>query len=340
MAPEVADTFKDLEMTKDDLVKTKEIRDKAAMGPHMVRLPKGLVPQYIKLTPFQELSWRTVGHITKKKYEENPDETLEINLMKAHMKIRPEEYMAYALMAAILAGVAGVVIALVMVLFLAGMLGFLAYMIAIMAVSILPIGAYFGILGSPGSKAKARGREIDFRLPAAMNFIAALASANVNVDVIFKELSRQTLYGQIQDEAEWITRDTELLGMDILTAIKRAVARSPSERFQDFLQGVITTTTSGGQLKPYFVMKSEQYEKEAKLELKSRVETLGLMAESFVTIGVAFPLFLVIIMSIFAIISPGADMIMLLLYIVVGGMIPGIQVGFIVGLTAIGGKVE
>ena len=76
-----------------------------------------------------------------------------------------------------------------------------------------------------------------------MSFISAMASADVNVDVIFKELSRQEIYGEIKNEAEWITRDTELLGIDILTAISKAAQRTPSIKFQEFLQGVVTTST-------------------------------------------------------------------------------------------------
>jgi len=190
--------------------------------------------------------------------------------------------------------------------------------------------AYMLLISAPGSRAKSRGRDVDKRIAAAMSFISAMASADVNIDVIFKELSRQKAYGEISAEAAWITRDTELLGSDILTAIKKAARRSPSAKFQDFLQGVITTSTSGGQLKPYFLLKAEEYQKENKLALKSQMETLGMLAESFVTVVVAFPLFLVLIMAIMAIVGGGdPDMTILLLYLVVLLMIPISQFGFI-----------
>src|SRR5207249_3966445 len=84
------------------------------------------------------------------------------------------------------------------------------------------------------------GHKIDKKISGAMSFISAMASADVPVDVIFKELSKQTIYGEVAREAEWITRDTELLGLDILTAIRKASQRSPSAKFQDFLQGVVS----------------------------------------------------------------------------------------------------
>jgi flagellar protein FlaJ len=92
----------------------------------------------------------------------------------------------------------------------------------------------------------------------------------------------------------------------------------------------VTTSTSGGQLKPYFLVKAEQFEKEDRLEMRQRMETLGMLAESFVTVVVAFPLFLVVIMAIMALISKGSSgFIVTLLYVVVGLMIPLSQFGFI-----------
>ena len=102
--------------------------------------------------------------------------------------------------------------------------------LVLIVVMLPPILTYVVLNSTPGSKAKSRGRDIDKRIGPAMSFISAMASADVNVDVIFKELSRQKIYGEIQNEAEWITRDTELLGIDILTAISKAAQRTPSQQ--------------------------------------------------------------------------------------------------------------
>ena len=191
------------------------------------------------------------------------------------------------------------------------------------------VGAYFGLLSTPASKAKERGRKIDRKISPAMSFVSAMSSADVNIDQIFKELGQQKIYGEVAEEAAWITRDTELLGVDILTAIRRGSQRTPSRRFQDFLQGVVTTATSGGQLKPYFLLKAEQFERENKLEMLQRTETMGLLAETFVTVVVAFPLFLIIIIAIFAIIGGGGSFMLTILWGIVAGMIPLSQFGFI-----------
>jgi flagellar protein FlaJ len=294
-----------------------------------IRLKRGAQPTHSSLTGFERWCWRTF----RRRVEAlPPDPLLEENLLKAHRRMRADEYMAVVYGTTVVVGLgliaagAGAAFFLIDVVGLAPVLG-IAVAIALPVLG--AVGTRFGMPGNPASQAKARGRKIDRKISPAMSFVSAMSSADVNVDQIFKELARQKIYGEVAAEAAWITRDTELLGVDILTAIRTAAQRSPSKRFQDFLQGVVTTATSGGQLKPYFLLKAEQYEQENKLEMLSRVETLGLMAETFVTVVVAFPLFLVIIIAIFAVIGGGGTFMIDILWAVVALMIPMAQGGFI-----------
>ena len=61
--------------------------------------PGDYMAEYIKLSPFQDLAWRTMGRYAKTKAAQS--QALEDALLKAHMKIRPEEYLAYVLMATV-----------------------------------------------------------------------------------------------------------------------------------------------------------------------------------------------------------------------------------------------
>ncbi len=327
------DMFK--KVGKSKFLKTKSLRaEETVKVPRMVKLPKGVKPEYVKLTPYQEFCWKTIGRFTKDTLA--VPEELEESLLRAHMKIRPEEYLAVGLMSTIIIFIATMVTAVMfsILLLATGSPIWLVIMIIVLLGALPTVLVYVFMVGTPamlpGMAAKKRAKEIDKKLTSAMNFISAMSSADVPVDTIFKELSKQKIYGEIQKEAEWITRDTEVLGLDILTALRNASVRTPSIKFQEFLQGVVTTSTSGGQLKPYFLIKADQFEKEDKLEVKKLMETLGLLAETFVTVVVAFPLFLVVIIAIMALISSGgAGSTVLILYAVVGLMIPVSQFMFI-----------
>ena len=326
MSPEVSDAFKGLETKKWSLFKTKRVKPEDVIegyGPHIVYLPKEAVPSQIKLTSYQQTCIRIMGKKANEQLNKYPD--LEEWLLKARIRMRPEEYLAYVLFTDLISKISLILMGLLFILILPNILGYMMGLILILMAFLVKKM----LLYMPKSKAKARARNIDKKLASAMSFVAALASADVNVDVIFKELSKQPIYGEIQKEAEWITRDTELLGIDILTAIKEGAKRSPSLKWQEFLQGVVTTSTSGGQLKPYFLVKLDEYEKENQLENKRRMETLGMLAESFVTVAVAFPLFLIVIMAIMAITNGQGASAIPMLYAIDALMIPGSQGMFI-----------
>ncbi|HTW77675.1 MAG TPA: type II secretion system F family protein [Thermoplasmata archaeon] len=299
----------------------------AAAPTRAVRMRRGEQAKRSTLSPFQRWAWRTFRN---RVLAHPPDPTLEENIVKAHMRIRADEYMATVYATTVVAAAACIAVGIgVGLLFVLSGSPIFGILIGVALPVLGPVGTFFGMQGTPSSTAKTRGRKIDQKISPAMSFVSAMASADVNVDQIFKELGRQKIYGEVAEEAAWITRDTELLGVDILTAIRNGAQRSPSKRFQDFLQGVVTTATSGGQLKPYFLLKAEQYERENKLAQLQRVETMGLLAETFVTVVVAFPLFLVIIIAIFAVIGGGGSFMIDVLWGIVGAMIPLSQFGFI-----------
>ncbi|MFW6173679.1 MAG: type II secretion system F family protein [Elusimicrobiota bacterium] len=187
---------------------------------------------------------------------------------------------------------------------------------------------YFISLILPNSTAKSRGKKIDLHLAYALNFISAMSSAGVTPTEIFKSLSKQDIYGEIKQEASWIYRDVVLLGTDIVTAIRENIERTPSQKFKEFLQGVIVTVTSGGSLKSYFMNKASQYMWENRQQQKQLLESLGIMAESYVTAAVAGILLLLIVIPLMMIIS--GDFNANFLYVLIFMVVPLIHVGFAV----------
>jgi flagellar protein FlaJ len=187
----------------------------------------------------------------------------------------------------------------------------------------------------PRNRIGERKKDIDKNLSYATNYMAAMASADVTPSSIFRGLAQQDIYGEIKMESEKIARDIDFFGKDLIKVLQKAISRSPSEKFQDFLQGIITTANSGGSLKVYFMSKSEQYMKENRLTQERDLQTLGVMAESFVTVVVAAPLFLIIMMSTMAMMGQsGGD---LLLAATIFGLIPTAQIVFAVLIGDTGG---
>lgn len=171
--------------------------------------------------------------------------------------------------------------------------------------SIVPIGIGLYYLGMPTSKAKSRGKNIDRYLPYATNFINTMSVAGISPAEIFEALSTIKLYGEVQKEAKKITTELSMMGIDTITALKNAIVISPSTKFKEFIQGMLGVIQSGSELGPYFDRCVEKYMSDDLIERKRNLEALAIMAESFVVTVIAFPLFLVIIISIMGMTSGG-----------------------------------
>jgi flagellar protein FlaJ len=256
---------------------------------------------------------------------------LKKDLEKAHLDIRPGAYISYAWVNTVLVGVVTTVIYFSLILLFS--LDFWTIILLLFIPIFGTVIVYYSFMLMPSSKAKARGKKIDLNLPYALNFIAAMSSAGITPKEIFKSLSKQKIYGEIKNEALWIYRDIGLLGRDIISAIKANIDRTPSEKFKEFLQGAIVTVQSGGGLKPYFMNKAEQYQKENRVMQKQLMEGLGIMAEAYVTAAVAGVLLIIIIIPLLMIISSADPSELTFMYVFVFIICPLIHFGFAVVLS-------
>ncbi len=278
----------------------------------------------------QKLGFRLLGHRVSK-FEGMAK--LEDALQKAHMTVRADAYMSGAIVVGVLVAVVSFLLAVLVVP--VGVQQFNIQAGAFALIILIPPMAgyisYWAIMATPASNAKSRGKDMDLRLPYATNYIAAMASAGVIPQEIFKSLARQEIYGQMAKEAGWVYKDLHVHGKDIITALRRSTARSPSTKYQELLQGAITTITSGGDLTAYFRQKANRYQWENRVEQKSFIETMGLMAETYVTAAVAGPLFLLVMVAIIVLMGSGdIGQLQMIVYM----LLPIINIGFMMGLKS------
>ncbi|HEC81264.1 MAG TPA: secretion system protein [Thermoplasmatales archaeon] len=298
------------------------------------------------LSKYQKFCYRVFGELAENVVPSRMKETLS----KARINIRAGAYLATAWMNAILVTICSAIVLFNLVAFVLPAVDVhvvgasssdspfgltMADVPAVVLLVLAPFGigalTYVLYLMIPRSLAKQRGKRIDSHLPYALNFISAMSAAGITPHEIFISLSKQDIYGEVREEAAQIGRDISLLGMDIVTALKRAIDRTPSERFKEFLQGAVVTITSGGALKPYFMAKADQYMRENRQTQKTFLETLGVMAEAYVTAAVAGPLFVLIIIPLMMIIQGGAGQ-LVILYLFVFIVLPLIHLAFAVGV--------
>ncbi len=252
-------------------------------------------------------------------------------LEQAHLEYLPEAFTALIWLNALTAGLAAFLVAALGAITLTA-LGSPPGLLAVIVLSILPIligGAVFVAQAIyPEYVAGERRKAIDRELPYAANYVAAMASAGVIPTALFRDLAREKTYGEVSREIAWMVRDYDLLGFDLLGAINRAIGRSPSRRFQEFMQGAKTTILSGGDLRTYFPAKAEQYMSENERAQKEFLDGLGILAESYVTVVIAGPLFMLVMLSIMLLVGGSTETSEAFLFLLVFVLLPLAHVAF------------
>lgn len=283
----------------------------------------------MSLTTLERVALRAFGWLARRQVRRHA--RLRMMLDRAHMPQGAEVYLSLLdllVTAAFLEGL--VVLALVVgILPRAGVLVPIgATAVATLAPLLLPLLVYIVGLLWPEVRAAERAAEIDARLPGALNYMAAMASSGMTPDKIVSSLSRQRVYGEAAEEARWVDTQVRWLGRDLLTAFRFATSRSPSNRMQDVWQGTLSTLDSGASLKTYLLAKAEQMHRENALAQRQSLETLGIMAESFMVVAVAMPVFLILLLTVMGSSGPGAATSKLMLWVVVLVLVPSAQAGF------------
>ncbi len=171
---------------------------------------------------------------------------------------------------------------------------------------LIPIVVILGFYIYPSYVAGNRKRALESSLPTASSFLAAMASAGVAPDKAFLALANENIRLEIAKEAEKITRNIEILGYDLLTALEFASENSPSKVYSAFLEGLVSVVTSGGDMTAYLTNETKSLMRDKIREEKEFIEGLGVIAELFLVIGVVAPIFFVIMLAVLAIMATSA----------------------------------
>ena len=148
-------------------------------------------------------------------------------------------------------------------------------------------------------------RDLEDELPFTTGYMAILASAGVSPERIFYSMSNLDVHLAATYEAKDVIRDVNLFGSDIISALEETSKRTPSQRFRETIEGLITTIHSGGNLAAYLRQKSKEYMRLKRISLKKYSDDLSMLSEVYVTLLLTGPLFFVIMLVVMAMLGGG-----------------------------------
>ncbi|MHA2231855.1 MAG: type II secretion system F family protein [Candidatus Hodarchaeales archaeon] len=261
----------------------------------------------MSIATIRRISYLRFGKPFEKYIEQGKFEQLEKQLRRAGYDISLRQYLGLAAFTVFCAAIVGLVGGLIAVFLLN--LGPMFYLVPIFGCIPFGLAFYLPYQAYPGIKARERKALLDSALPTAASYMGAMASAGVPPDVMFASLASEQLGEtaiEINKEARRITRDTEALGLDILRALRKSAAQSPSSKWTGFCEGFVGTITAGGDLTFFLSSATKELMRYKEEETKEFIESLGVMAEIFMVLGVVAPLFFIIMIAILSVIGGGA----------------------------------
>lgn len=167
---------------------------------------------------------------------------------------------------------------------------------------LLVFGALYFV---PSLLATTRKRKIELELPFVITHMSILAAAGIPPTRMFRMLEDSVTTPEVASEANEIVRDVEILGDDIITALEKERNRSPSQRFNEMLEGLVATIRSGGDLRSFLLDSTRTVMDYRRVAAKQLVETLAAFAEVYVELLVVFPLLIIVMFSVMALIGNG-----------------------------------
>ena len=153
----------------------------------------------------------------------------------------------------------------------------------------------------PISVADSKKMKLDKNMVYIINYMSVLAGAGIMTEDVFQSFANlKDTYG-IRDSARSIVRDIGLLGKDIISAIEAEAKRTPSKKYSKLLNGLLGITKSGGDLKKYLEETAKHEQEVRRRELVDIVNKLNMAAEIYITLGITFPIILIVLLSLMGI---------------------------------------
>ncbi len=214
--------------------------------------------------------------------------------------------------------------------------------VALLVSSCLLIGALFG--GGvhwlrwwyPANVAKTRKARIEANLPQAVAFMYALSRSGMELPQVMRILAEtQHVYDAAAEEFSVGVRHMDLFGKDVVTAIQTMGEQTPSPQFKEFCENLASVLQSGQSLAEFLEGEHESFQEEAEAQQEQLLNELATLAEAYVTVLVAGPLFLITILVVIGIaVTDTLDFLRLFVYV----LLPLANLGFMLYLTTVMGE--
>ncbi len=142
--------------------------------------------------------------------------------------------------------------------------------------------------------------DIDRNLLNSVTFMLLLCKGGLSIERIIERVAETEPSKYIRTLLNKFLVNIKVYGLNPQESLTDISERSPSERFTQFLEGVVTTTQTSGDLDKLFEYESDLLIKRKEEENLALLNNIGFLSEIYVTILVIAPLLMIIMLTTFS----------------------------------------
>jgi archaeal flagellar protein FlaJ len=202
---------------------------------------------------------------------------LRIELLKSNMRITPTGLVSFALFVTLITGIIDIGIVIV-----AEVVRFPLLLFA----TPLPLVTFFITLSTPKLSQANRSSALDNELPFLVGYMSILAGGGLSLIDTLRRVSELKVFPASSAEAKRILVEVDVFGKDPITAVDEASKYSPSKAFSELLAGYTTVLKTGGDYVNYLNLRLRETFTTMSDKIRRTVDTIGLIAESFLIVTV------------------------------------------------------
>jgi flagellar protein FlaJ len=157
-------------------------------------------------------------------------------------------------------------------------------------VGVTPLVVVLLVLNAPRISKSGRAAALENELPFVVGYMSILSGGGLTLIDTLRQVSEIDIFPAASKEARRILIDIDVFGHDPLTALERAAKHSPSRAWEELLSGYTTVLRTGGDYVNYLDLHLKESFGAMGDKLRRAVDTIGLVAESFLIVTVVLGL--------------------------------------------------
>lgn len=232
--------------------------------------------------------------------------TLNRDLLKANMQIIPKTYISMILFTTFLSIIAAIFIFMFFMFFnfgaklpiitmVKGGYG-IRFIKVFWILVVIPAATFFVMYIYPSLEKKNTETKINQELPFATIHMASISGSMIDPSKIFSIIVSTREYPYVGKEFVKLMNEINVLGHDLITALRHSAFNSPSDKLAELFNGLATTITSGGDLPMFFDKRAQSLLFEYRIEKEKYTKTAETFMDIYISIVIAAPMILMLLL--------------------------------------------